>query len=414
MKSYNVYIDSANWLCEINLLGYSMLDRYILENGHKIIKEPSAADYILINSCGFTKDQEDKSTDIFKNHFSNKKKSASIIMFGCLIKINKKLIDSLDLIPIDYDEGQKLDKIFYNKIKFKDIKPYSDTKKLDDLFIDRIAVEPSKIMPVLLSRLILPLSKKIRANYQKVIDNLISRNKILIEICRGCASNCNYCVIKKTRGNICSRPINEILKDIEKMYDPDKELFLVADDCSCYGVDIKTNLIELLYEIKKKFPDLKIDLDNINPYWIEKYPEEYIKLFSEFNVSYATIPLQSGSNRILKEMNRNYDVRNIEKIVKRIKKVAPHTAIYTHFIICYPNEKFIDFLKSVYYSMFFDLTILFVYSDVKGSERKGISNQLSGFVRSYRSTFFMTFQNFIVLYKLLTLPINKKTKKNIK
>jgi ribosomal protein S12 methylthiotransferase len=409
MKTFNVYTDSANWLCEINLLGYSMIDRYILENGHKIVKNPSEADYIIINSCGFTKDQEDKSADIFKDHFGNKKKKATIIMFGCLIKINKKLIDSLDLLPIDFNEGEKFDKIFYKKVKFKDIRPVSDTKKLDDLFFKRIIVEPSKIIPVMLSRILLPFSKRIKINYGKIMDNLISRNKILIEICTGCTSNCSYCVIKKTRGTICSRPIKDIIKDIKKMYDPTKELFLVADDCSSYGYDIKSDLNELLYEIKKNFPDLKINLDNLNPYWIEKDPDKYIKLFSDLNISYATIPLQSGSNKILNDMNRNYDANKIEKIVKKLKKVAPQTAIYTHFIICYPKENFIDFLRSVYFSIFFDLTILFVYSDVNESTNSNYTNKISGFVRAYRSTFFMIFQNFIVLYRLLTLPINKET-----
>jgi len=413
MQSYNIYVDSANLLCEANLLGLSMICRYMTENGHKIIDDSSKADYIVINSCGFTKYLEDRSIYLYNKHYSTKQKRAAIIMFGCLVKINKKIIDPLDLNSVDFDEGEKFDKIFYNKIKFEQIKPYCDTKKLENLFFNKTIIQPSKIIPVFLTRLMLPFSKKLRINYEKVIDNLISKNKILVEICKGCASNCNYCVIKKTKGGICSRQIKDIISDIEKLYDPQKELFLVADDCSCYGTDIKTNLNELLYEIKKKFPDLLIDIDNINPYWLQKYPDEYIKLFSDFNISYATIPVQSGSNRVLKDMNRIYDIKNIQKIVQKIKKVSPKTAIYTHFIICYPKEKFIDFLKSIYCSIYFDLPIVFVYSEHKEPTSSYLLGYKSRFVRAYRSTFSMLLMNFIIFYKLLTFPNKKINKKDL-
>ena len=404
MKAYKIFIDSANWLCEPNLLGFSMINRYIIENGHRIVKDSSEADFIIINSCAFTKIREDRSAFLFREHYSKKGKKAAIIMFGCIVKINKDLINSLDLIPIDFSEGDKFDKIFYQKAKFEAIKPYCDTNKLEKQIFSKTSIQPSRIVPILFSRIMLPFSKKFKFYYQKIIDNLIIRNKILIEISKGCKSNCKYCVIKKTRGNLCSRQINDIIEDIKKLYDPTKELFLVADDCTSYGLDIETNLIGLISEIKKKFPELKINLDNLNPYWLEKYPDEYIKLFSENNISFATIPIQSGSNRIIKDMNRNYDIKTTLNIVKKIKKVSPKTAVYTHYIICYPNETFIDFLKSIYSSLFFDLSIVFSYSESKDSKSSGLSDNRSKFTKIYRPAFFMLLQNFIVFYKLLKLP----------
>ena len=70
-------------------------------------------------------------------------------------------------------------------------------------------------------------------------------------------------------------------------------------------------------------------------------------------------------------------------------------------------EKFIDYLKSLYYSMYFDLTIVFVYSEHKDSTSLDLSDRKSRFVRAYRYTFFMLFQNFVIFYKLLTLPNQK-------
>ena len=402
MKSYKVYIDSAAWMCEGNIIGTSRIYRYMIENGHNITTKPSEADFIIINSCGFIENREDMSLNLFEIYNSQKKEKTKIIMFGCLIKINQKLIKSLDLIPIDLNEGYKFDEIFYNKIKFENILPYCDNKTTEKLFVAKKNVQESDIISFLLPRIMSHFSKKVRLNYNSIIKRVQFKDKILIEICNGCIFNCNYCVIKIAKGGVKSRKIKDIISDIEKLYDPSKNLFLVADDCGSYGLDIKTNFFNLLKEINERHPNTSIELDAINPYWLEKYSDEYIKLFSDFNISYVTIPVQSGSNRVLKDMNRNYNIKKIQKIIKKIKKVSPKTAIYTHFIICHPGEKFIDFLKSIYCSMYFDLPIVLVYSRHKDTTNLVLGDDRSRFAFAYRFTFFMVFLNFVIFYKLLT------------
>jgi tRNA A37 methylthiotransferase MiaB len=404
MKSYKVYIDSAAWMCEGNIIGTSRIYRYLLENGHGITTKPSEADFIIINSCGFIKDREHLSVYLFENFNSQKKEKAKIIMFGCLIKINQKLIESLDLIPIDLNEGNKFDEIFFNKTKFGNISPYCDKSTIEKLFVAKKTTQESEFISFLLSRFMSHFSKKIRLNYNNIFNRVQFKDKTLVQICNGCIFNCNYCVIRTAKGGVSSRNIDEIIADIEKLYDPTKCVFLVADDCGSYGLDIKTNLFDLLYKINKRFPDLKIELDAINPYWLEKYPDEFIKLFSEFNINYVTIPVQSGSNRILKDMNRNYNIKKIQNIIKKIKKVSPKTAIYTHFIICHPREKFIDYIKSIYCSMYFDLPIVLVYSGHEDSTNTTITDNQSRFANVYRYTFFMLFLNFVIFYKLLNFP----------
>jgi tRNA A37 methylthiotransferase MiaB len=388
-------------MCEGNIIGTSRIYRYLIENNHKITTKPSEADFIIINSCGFIKDREDLCVNLFKNFNSQKKEKAKIIMFGCLIKINQKLIESLNLIPIDLNEGNKFDELFYNKIRFENIFPSCDNKTIEKLFVGKNTLQESKIISFLLSRVMSHFSKKVRLNFNSIINRVKFKNRILVEISNGCIFNCNYCVIRTAKGGVSSRNIEDIIADIKKLYDPSKYLFLVADDCGCYGLDINTNLFKLLYEIHRIFPDLQIELDAINPYWLEKYPNEYIKLFSKCNISYATIPVQSGSNRVLKDMNRNYDIKKIQNIVKNIKKVSPKTIIYTHFIICYPGEKFVDFLKSMYCSMFFDLPIVLVYSGHNNLTNSTLQNKKTRLAVWYRYTFFMLFLNFIIFYKLL-------------
>jgi tRNA A37 methylthiotransferase MiaB len=404
MESYKVYIDSAAWMCEGNIVGLSRIYRYLLENDHKIIKNPSKADYIIINSCGFVKSREEWSLYLFENYYAKKKENASIIMFGCLIKINNKLVSSLDLIQIDFNELKKFDNIFYKRKKFEEIPPTCDNKTSDELFVAKKTVQESEFISFLLPRLMSIFSKKVKNNYKSIIKRVQFKDKTLIEICNGCVFNCSYCVIKYAKGKVKSRKIEDILYDIEKLYDPTKNLFLVADDCGSYGLDINTNLFELLKGINEKFPDQPIELDAVNPYWLVKYPQGYIDLFSNVNISFVTIPVQSGSNKVLKDMNRKYDIKKVQGTIKQIKKVAPHSAIYTHFIVCYPNENFIDFLKSVFCSMFFDLPIVLVYSDNKNLKKQNKKYSKSRFAEIYRYTFFMLFLNLVILHKLLKFP----------
>ena len=404
MKSYKVYIDSPTWMCEGNLIDSSRICRYMLQNGHEVIINPSEADYIVINSCGFIKARQDDCVYLFNYYNSQKKEKASIIMFGCIIKINKDLINSLDLIPIDFDEGDKFDKIFYKKVKFTDIAPYCDDLTRQKLFMEKRAFEESKVVSFIFTRFMLPFSKKVRSNFGRLIDRVTFKTKNLVEIGRGCVFNCSYCVIKKAKGKVYSRLIKDIIADIENLHDTKRNLFLVADDCGSYGLDIKSNLFELLYEIKKKFPDLSIELDAINPFWLEKYPNEYIKLFSDIDIKFAVIPVQSGSNKIIKDMNRKYDINNIIKIIKKIKQTSPKTIIYTHFIIGYPRESIIDFIRTIFCSLNFDLPIILIYSGQKDAAMSSLQYRKSKFNALLKHTIIIFLLNFVIFHKLLSYP----------
>jgi len=110
--TYKVFIDSALWECSSNLVSCSMIYRYLIENGHEVTNDASKANFIIINSCGSVKNMVDYSMNLYQNHYSLKKKNAIIIMFGCLVEIDKELFDSFDLYPISFDESSKLDEFF--------------------------------------------------------------------------------------------------------------------------------------------------------------------------------------------------------------------------------------------------------------------------------------------------------------
>ena len=228
--------------------------------------------------------------------------------------------------------------------------------------------------------------------YGQMIDTITQKNRYFVEISRGCTGNCSYCVIKKAKGKLRSRTVEAILTDIGKLYDPSKKLFLVADDCGCYGLDAGSNLIELISEVDKQFPSISIDINYLSPQWFERRPDEYIKLFKDTSIDLVIIPMQSGSNIVLKKMNRHYDADKIIKIVDQIKKASPKTLMYGHFIVGFPGERIIDFLKTLSAMKHFDYPIPFNYSEMKGTPSASLPHKKSRFVillRWYIALFFV-------------------------
>lgn len=254
MKSYKVLIESVNHRCGPNLIDCARLYNYLIKNEHVVINNVSEADYIIINSCGFINEQKDRSINFFKKYNVIKKKNAKIIMYGCLVNINKDLFKNLDLIQIGINENHKFDKIFYKATKFELVKPYCKSELNDILFKDNISFTFRGRIPLLLTKIFIPFSKKLKINYNHILNAISYRNLNFIEISKGCTGNCSFCAIKKAKGKIYSRNKDDIISDIKEIYDTTKPLFLVADDCSSFGIDIDSNLIELIYEINKTIP----------------------------------------------------------------------------------------------------------------------------------------------------------------
>jgi len=379
-----------------------MIYRYLIENGHKITQDAKKADFIIINSCGYHQEKRDASVNIYQKYNAIKNQDTKIIMYGCIVKIDEELLRTLDLYPIGFNDGKILDDFFFQKKYFEEMTERCDSETRNILCKTSGHLDFSLHSNFFLSRLFIPFSRKMKLKYNRFIFGLDHHDKILVQVSKGCLGNCYYCAIKKAKGDLKSRGIDAIISDIKSIYDPSKMLFLVADDCSSYGLDIGTNIFLLLKRIHKEFPDLSVQINYISPNLLAKFYKEYMRLFRESPISYVTIPMQSGSNKIIKNMNRNYDAFQVAKIIKEIKQISPNTLFEGHFIIGYPGENFIDFLKSVYITKYFDYPLAFIYSDTKGTKSYMLPNKKGRMAKFFRLLIISAFINLVVLYRLAT------------
>jgi len=392
-NKYCVYMDSSNKSCNSNVIELSRVYFYLIKNGHKIVKHYKNADYVIVNTCGFNDIHEKKTIEIF-----NKYLGKNVISIGCLNKINTDLFSKKlqNIIPLKLNE---LDKIFLNDVRFADVKEdylsnkLKKTIKLQDRDISKTYnYFVKKVLSIFLNK------KKL---FKKIYDEIYFKNRVFVEISRGCMGNCSYCVIKKARGNTKSRPVGDIINDIKKVYSPGKTLSLVSDDCGAYGVDIGMTFPKLLLLISKEIPGISFDITDLNPNWLIRYEKNMLGLFQKIKINSFNITMQSGSNKIIRRMNRRYNVSEIKRIIKKIRRISKTTLLWTHFMVGFPGESWNDFMKTLRLVKFFDFYTVFRYSERKGALSQNFNRKINKFVVEIRYLIMKMVQHCNILLKVL-------------
>ena len=186
----------------------------------------------------------------------------------------------------------------------------------------------------------------IRVNLPKTRQNEIVE---IVPINEGCLGKCDYCKTIFARGHLKSYPIEDIVKHVRNSVNTGaKQIWLTSQDTACYGYDINTNIVKLLEEILKIPKEFKIRLGMGNPDFLPDYLDELIRVFKDPRIfKFLHIPVQSGSNNVLKNMKRNYTADNFAEIVEKFREKYPKITIATDIIVGHPNETDEDFEKTL-------------------------------------------------------------------
>jgi len=210
---------------------------------------------------------------------------------------------------------------------------------------------------------------------------LFSEGTYRIEIGRGCLGDCSYCSIRIGMPKFESRPEEQILEEFKAgLKDNYKTFALIAGDIGCYGFDINTNLPSLLSGLFAVDGDYKIMLWDFNIRWLMKYYSEMFLILkaNHEKVERIILPIQSGSNRILKLMNRHYEIEEVKNCLKNLHRGIPDLTLETQIIVGFPGETDEDFGKSldlVREIDFYDIAI-FPYEDRPGTIASNMPNRV--------------------------------------
>lgn len=176
-----------------------------------------------------------------------------------------------------------------------------------------------------------------------------SKDVGIVPISIGCLSDCSYCAVRFARGRLKSYPAEKIVEEVDALVkDGCAEIWLTSQDNGCYGLDIGTNLAALLKAVCADDGDFKIRVGMMNPMHINKFLDELIAAYkNEKIMKFLHMPVQSGSDKILRTMKRGYAVANFVAIVERFREEIPDLFLSTDVIIGFPGEAEEDFQATV-------------------------------------------------------------------
>jgi MiaB-like tRNA modifying enzyme len=301
----NVYVE--NYGCPANKFDLNIMIAYLLEAGYQVVKNLKLADVILINTCGVKQPTEDRIINKIRLLNLHDK---PLIITGCLPKIN---------MPALRKAAPNFSAV------------------LDPRSID-------KILPALISTQNNEKNKMFFSNTPLIKLNLpnINPNPIIeiVSIAEGCDGECSFCCVRFARGRLFSYPINEILKKVNRaVMNGVKEVWLTSQDNGAYGLDIDSNIANLIEECSSIQGNFKIRVGMMNPNHVYPILSELINAFKNEKVfKFLHIPLQSGDDEVLKQMNRKYTIEEFQYIVQRFREEIPEIVISTDVICGFPGE----------------------------------------------------------------------------
>jgi len=309
MKKY--YIETYG--CQMNFAQSSQLEKALKEHDIQKTDSCQSADFIIINACCVREHAEIKvfnRIDYF-NSIKRKNKYMKLIITGCFAQNHKEKINS-DMI--------------IGSSRIKEI-PTIIKKDYQNKYINTNTDSYEFLEPV----------KENKFPFQSMID-----------ITKGCNNYCSYCIVPYVRGNQISRCSSDIISQIKKLADQGIiEIILLGQNVNAYGKDNNDiDFAELLFKINKISGIKRIRFMTSHP---KDFSNKIIdSIFQNEKVTpHIHLPLQSGSTKILKLMNRKYNMTKYYNIINKIRSYHMDHSLSTDFLIGFPGETEKDFLKTV-------------------------------------------------------------------
>ncbi|MEM3606991.1 MAG: tRNA (N(6)-L-threonylcarbamoyladenosine(37)-C(2))-methylthiotransferase [Candidatus Bathyarchaeia archaeon] len=296
--------------CAANKFDLEVMLGILSKAGYSFSSTPEKAEILLIHTCGVKKATEDK---ILQRLNALSKLNKPLIVSGCLPKIN------LDAVMNSSPNAVFMD-------------PYSIDKIL-------VAIEASKTFS---KKFFFAFQPSVKLSFPKIRLNKYIE---IIQIAEGCLGSCAYCCTRFARGKLYSYSIEDILTKVkEALKNGVVEVWLTAQDVGAYGKDLGVNLINLLNEIIDLPYEFRVRIGMMNPSYALEMVDELKNIYKNEKIyKFAHIPVQSGSNKILKDMNRFYTVEEFKEVVKELKNEVKNLSIATDIIVGYPTETSDDF-----------------------------------------------------------------------
>ncbi len=312
-----VYIKTYG--CTLNQADSDLMANLLKESGASVVDSEAAADTVVVNTCTVKTPTEQKILNVIGKL---EKSGKRIVVAGCMAGANQDLIEK-------YAPGASI---------------------LTTSNVDKIAESVSQAASG---------GRTVFNDYNRADKLILFRNThkdafgdsviAKVPVSEGCLSSCRFCETKFARGPLNSFSeeliVNAVALSVRRGA---KEIQLTSQDMGAYGLDRKTDIAALMEKLAGIEGDFKIRVGMLNPEHLGKYLDRFIEaLKSDRFYKFAHLPVQSGSNKVLREMKRMYTIEQFDEYVARLRAEIPRITIETDVIVGYPTETEEDFEQTL-------------------------------------------------------------------
>ncbi len=347
-------VDSERILTQLRMDGYDIAPSY------------DGADVVVVNTCGFIDSARAESLDAIGEALNE---NGRVIVTGCM-GVDEKEIRELHPSVLSVSGPQQYEQVVGA------VHRHAPFTREHDPFTDLVPPQGVKLTP---------------------------RHYAYLKISEGCNHNCTFCIIPSMRGKLDSRPVGQVLSEAERLVDSGvKELLVISQDTSAYGVDLKYRLDFWGGKpVKTRMTEMCRELGSLGAWvrlhYVYPYPhvDELIPLMAEGLVlPYLDIPLQHGSPRILKLMKRPAAAENALLRIKKWREICPEITLRSTFIVGFPGETDEDFEQLLEFisEAQLDRVGCFQYSPVAGARANDLPDHVPAEVMAEREQAFMQLQ----------------------
>ena len=347
--------------CKLNYSETSSISREFVKKGYEKVSFDDASDIYVINTCSVTQNA-DKEFKYLVNKVKRKNPNSSVIAIGCYAQLKPKKISEIPGVDLVLGADKKFDILNYLNLEDQ------DNNNIHSCEINSV-------------------------DFFKSSYSLGDRTRSFLKVQDGCDYKCTYCTIPQARGKSRSGTISEILDNVKHLVVSGvKEIVLTGVNIGDYGIfDTKTkkretNFYELISNIDL-IPDLnRVRISSIEPNLLSDEIIQFVHNSNSF-VKHFHIPLQSGSDKILKLMKRRYLKNLYVSRINKIKELMPDCCVGVDVIVGFPGETEEDFNETYEFLKALNISYLhvFSYSERDNTESLKINHKIPKKTRAIRS-----------------------------
>lgn len=342
--------------------------------GYSMVDDEASADVVLLNTCA-VRDQAEQKAIGKSGHLAKRKRANPnfvLGVMGCMAQNRGE--DLLDKLP-DLD-------LLVGTQKFHRV-----PEMLDQIMASQKGLGPKPTTLVDLA--------EESGSEETIKDHAPGERQTsaFVSIMQGCNMHCTFCIVPKTRGAERYRSMDAIIAEVEQLVaQGTKEVTLLGQIVNSYGmrqvpyVDGKSPFVQLLERVNAVDGLERIRFTSPHPRGFQK---DLVAAYGELEklMPYVHLPLQSGSDRVLRLMRRPYTVRRFREIVQQLREVSPNIAFSTDVIVGFPGETEEDFeaTRSLFDELAFDMAFIFKYSERSGTKAAELGDDVPTEIKEARN-----------------------------